>query len=65
MNAIKNLRNSIGLSQADFAKAVGISQSAISQIERNLMRPKPDVAKKLVSFAKKNNAKLSFENIYK
>lgn len=65
MNPIQTLRNSVGLSQEAFAKALDISQSAISQIERNVIRPQPEVAKKIVLFARKNKVKLSFEDIYK
>lgn len=65
MNPIHTLRNTVGLSQEAFAKALDISQSAISQIERNVIRPQPEVAKKIVLFARKNKVKLSFEDIYK
>lgn len=50
--AIKQVRKAKGLSQGDMALAVGLSQTAISQIESGLKQPREATIKKICKFLK-------------
>lgn len=50
MNRIKILREDLKLSQADFAKKVGLTQQSISLYEKGDREPSLDVLKKLADF---------------
>ena len=64
MNPIQDIRKAAGLSQEALAKALSVTQSAISQYERGETRP--DIAKaiKLVSIGKKNGKRYKVEDLY-
>lgn len=47
---IKNLRNSKRISQVEFAKILGISKGAISQIENNVIEPRLALKTKIADF---------------
>ena len=44
-NVIKELRKEKGLNQTDFAELIGITQTALSQIETGFARPNPGTLK--------------------
>lgn len=46
-SVIKELRKGKGLSQTDFADSIGITQTALSQIETGLARPNPGTLKSI------------------
>ena len=50
MNRIKELRQSKGLTQAELAKKVGISEQAVSFYENNKTEPKIETWKKLADY---------------
>lgn len=64
MNAITSIRKSLGLSQAALGAALNLSQSAISQFEKGICEPTPDVARKLISLAQQNGLDINFDSIY-
>lgn len=64
MNLIFKFRNDVGLSQESLAKAIGVTQSAISQLERGEKKPSVDLAMRLVSFAKEQGKSFKLEDFY-
>ena len=46
-NAVKELRKKRGLTQGDFCKQIGITQSYLSQVENGNKEPSVDVIKKI------------------
>ena len=50
MNRIKELRQSIGLTQAEFAKKVGVSNQAIHYFETGKRKPKMETWQKLADY---------------
>lgn len=64
MNPIQKIRTEIGLSQQEFAKNIGVSQSAISQAELGKTTVRPDTAKKIIHLCLKKGKKISLEDIY-
>lgn len=50
----KKIRLTMGLSQEEFASALGISRMAITKWERGKSIPSPDNIKKLIAFCKEN-----------
>ena len=64
MTTILKLRESMGLNQDELAKALGITQSAVSQIERGEVKPRVELALRLVSLAKKYAQDITLEDIY-
>lgn len=64
MTTISKLRESMGLNQDGLAKALGITQSAVSQIERGETKPRVELALRLVSLAKQYAQVITLEDIY-
>lgn len=64
MNAITSIRKSLGLSQAALGAALNLSQSAISQFEKGICEPTPEVARRLISLAQQNGIDVNFDSIY-
>lgn len=68
--AIKKLRTSLGLTQLELAQLVSnigpysIEQSTISNYERGERIPKIEIAKQIVSLAKKKKYRLTLDDIY-
>lgn len=63
MNIIKSIRDSIGITQAELADALGCTQGNIGHYERGQSIP-PEKAKKLVEFAASKNVSVTLEQIY-
>jgi DNA-binding transcriptional regulator YiaG len=51
MNNIFNIRQALGLSQATFGMAIGVSQGNVSHYEQGRQEVPPDVARRLISAA--------------
>ena len=64
MTTISKLRESMGLNQDELAKALGITQSAVSQIERGETKPRVELALRLVGLAKQYDQVITLEDIY-
>jgi DNA-binding XRE family transcriptional regulator len=63
--SLRELRQSIGLSQASLAKELGISKTAISYIETGRRRLPFSIALRLIIFFGGKGIKLSIDDIYK
>lgn len=64
MNPIHELRKRLQLSQAELGDVLGLHQSAISQYEKGLTIPKPEVVGKLIEFALTRGVVASYDAIY-
>lgn len=64
-NKIKKIRKSLGLSQADLAAELCVSQGLISNYERQINNISPEVANKLISVALERGITINFNDIYK
>ncbi len=64
MNAIQKLRESLGLSQAQFGFKMGVSQGAVSSWERGEKTPLPAQAKAITVLAKEHGIVLTLDVIY-
>jgi len=63
-NNIKRVREQIGLSQAKFAAAIGVSQSNISHYERQHQDVSPGVARRVITVAQAHGLHITFNDIY-
>lgn len=64
MSTISKLRESMGLNQYEFAKALGVSQAAVSQMELGKIKPRVQVALRLVELAKQQGQFITLEDVY-
>ena len=64
MNTILSIRKRLDATQSELAEALGVSQGNVSHYERGQTVP-PDIAFRLINFAKKRGLSLSFDDIYK
>jgi DNA-binding XRE family transcriptional regulator len=63
-SSIKKIRKKLGISQIMFGKAIGVSTSAIANYENDFRKPRPEIAFKILDFAKSKGLKLNLEDIY-
>jgi predicted transcriptional regulator len=63
ISEVKKLRIQLGLTQVEFAKITGISQSLCSQYETGYVRPTLDAALKLKALADKRNKKFNIHKV--
>lgn len=63
MNAIRAVRERLGVTQAVIAQAIGVSQSNVSFYERGQTIP-PRIASRLIEFARARGEALTFDDIY-
>lgn len=63
MNKILTIRKKLNVTQAELADALGVSQGNVSHYERGQTVP-PDIASRLICFAKDRQLFLSFDDIY-
>lgn len=63
MNPFKSIRKRLGLSQAAIAEPLGCTQGNVSFYENGQTVP-PDVARKLIEFAKTRGEVVTFDEIY-
>lgn len=64
MNNIHLIRQRLGLSQADFGAAIGVTQGNVSHYERQAQEVPPDVARKVIAAAAIRGLKVTFDDIY-
>lgn len=64
MNPIRLVRKAAGLSQAQLAAKLKVSQSAISQYERGAIQPGIKQAKRLVALAADSGLSVSLDQVY-
>lgn len=63
MNTIKTIRTKLGVTQAELAKALEMSQGNVAFYERGQTVP-PDVARRLIVYAATLGHALTYEDIY-
>lgn len=63
-NNIKRVREQIGLSQAAFAAAIGVSQGNVSHYERQRQDVPPEVARRVIAAAHERGVHVTFDDIY-
>ncbi|MNY22670.1 helix-turn-helix protein [compost metagenome] len=64
MNPIKSIRLKLGLTQAELAAALDVSQSLVSQYERGNPEMPPATARRLIQFAQTKGKRFTFNDIY-
>jgi putative transcriptional regulator len=64
MNSIRRIRKAAGLSQAQLAATLKVSQSAVSQYERGAIQPGIKQAKRLVALAADSGLSVSLDQVY-
>lgn len=64
MNAIKQIRQALGLSQGAMAKELGCTQGSISFYEVGKNDPTPDTAREIIAFARKRGLAIGFDHVY-
>lgn len=64
MNNIFSIRKRLGLSQADFGAAIGVSQGNVSHYERGRQEVPPHVARQIIEAAAKAGLTVTFDDIY-
>ena len=60
--AVKDLRDKLIMTQAEFAKMFGVSFTSINRWENGLNRPTTTARKKIVELCKENNIELKEVN---
>ena len=61
---IKQLRSNLGMTQFQFAAALGVSQSLITHWETGRRRPSPGLALQILSLASHHHQKITMESLY-
>ena len=64
MNNIHQIRKRLGLSQAAFGEAIGVSQGNVSHYEQGRQEVPPDAARRVISAAESHGHALTFDDIY-
>jgi len=64
MNNVRSLRSALRLSQAELAKNIGITQSALSHYENGSCDPLVSTARRLISFARGRGLIWRLEDVY-
>ncbi|SAI47561.1 putative zinc finger/helix-turn-helix protein%2C YgiT family [Bordetella ansorpii] len=64
MNPIKRIRQKLGLTQAELARALGQSQGNISHYETGRQTVPGEVAKKLIDLGKQQRRRITLGDIY-
>ena len=64
MNNILSIRQRLGLSQAEFGAAIKVSQGNVSHYEQQRQEVPPDVARRVITAARKRGLSVSFDDIY-
>ncbi len=60
INEIKRIRKSVGQSQAEFSKELGIAFACITRWEKGKTEPSPKAIKKIIEFCKNHNIPLEW-----
>lgn len=63
VNAFRQIRKTLGVTQAAVAEALGVSQGNVSFYERGQTIP-PEIATRLIEFARGRGHDISYNDIY-
>jgi putative transcriptional regulator len=63
MNAIRSIRNRLGLTQQALADGLGVTQGNVSLYEHGQVMP-PKVARRLVAFAHQCGTDITLDDVY-
>lgn len=63
MNAFRPIRSRLGVTQAELADVLGVSQGNISFYERGQTVP-PEIAGKLIAFAAERGLPIGYDHVY-
>jgi putative transcriptional regulator len=64
MNTIKTIRQKLGMTQAELATALQITQSQVSKYERGEQEISPALARDLIRYAQTQGKRVTFNDIY-
>lgn len=64
MNHIKEIRVRLGVSQAELAKGIGVTQGNVLHYEKFRQTIPPERAKRVIRFAADRGLAIDFEDIY-
>ncbi|HDR8924540.1 TPA: helix-turn-helix transcriptional regulator [Burkholderia vietnamiensis] len=64
MNNVRLLRKILNLSQAELARCIGVTQSALSHYENGACDPLVETARRLIAFAGTCGIKWRLEDVY-
>lgn len=64
MNAFRSIRDRLGVTQAQMADALGMTQGNVSLYEAKGQTVMPEVAKRLIDYAATLGVELTFDHIY-
>ncbi|WP_080708221.1 helix-turn-helix domain-containing protein [Bordetella bronchiseptica] len=65
MNAIQSIRKRLGVTQAHLAAGIGMTQGNVSNYECGRQSVPPDVAARLIDWAKSLGHEITFDQIYR
>lgn len=64
MNNIHTIRKRLGMTQVEFASAIGVTQGNISHIEQGRQEVSPAVARRVIDVASSRGFVVTFDDIY-
>ncbi len=64
MNAIKQIRATLGLTQEVFSDRIGVTQAAVSSYENGRSLPAPEMGKVIIKLARSMGLMIGFDHIY-
>lgn len=64
MNTITTIRKRLGMTQEEFAHALGVSQGTVSNMEVGRHVVRPDTARRVIEVAAAHGHKVTFDEIY-
>ncbi len=64
MNTIKEIRDSLGLTQSDLANELGITQGSVNHYENNRRTPDIDMCREIVAALNKNGASVALDDVF-
>jgi DNA-binding transcriptional regulator YiaG len=64
MNNISAIRKQLGMSQADFGAAIGVTAGNVSHYERQAQEVPPGVARRVIAVAAERGVIVCFDDIY-
>lgn len=65
MNAIQLIRKRLGVTQANLAAGIGVTQGNVSHYECGRQSMPPDVAVRLIDWARSLGHEVTFDQIYR
>ena len=64
-NRFRQVREQLGLTQAQLAARIGVTQGSVSFYESGQITPPPDVVRILIAAAKKHGFAVTYDDIYR